>query len=80
MSSGLLSVAFHPDYAANGQFFVNYTRQPDGATVIERYTVSPDDPDRADAQSGQVILVIAQPEANHDDEVVKNEPRMATCT
>ena len=63
---GLLSVAFHPDYAANGQFFVNYTRQPDGATVIERYTVSPNDPDRADDQSGKVILVIAQPEANHN--------------
>jgi glucose/arabinose dehydrogenase len=63
---GLLSVAFHPDYAANGQFFVNYTRQPDGATVIERYTVSPNDPDRADDQSGKVTLVIAQPEANHN--------------
>jgi len=63
---GLLSVAFHPDYAANGQFFVNYTRQPDGATVIERYTVSKDDPDRADDQSGRVILTIAQPEANHN--------------
>ena len=63
---GLLSVAFHPDYKANGQFFVNYTRQPDGATVIERYTVSGDDLDRADDQSGQVILTIAQPEANHN--------------
>ena len=63
---GLLSVAFHPDYAANGQFFVNYTRQPDGATVIERYTVARDDPDRADDQSGKVILTIAQPEANHN--------------
>lgn len=63
---GLLSAAFHPDYAANGQLFVNYTRQPDGATVIERYTVSRDDPDRADDQSGQVILTIAQPEANHN--------------
>ena len=63
---GLLSVAFHPDYKANGQFFIDYTRQPDGATVIERYTVSSDDPNRADDQSGKVILVIAQPEANHN--------------
>jgi glucose/arabinose dehydrogenase len=63
---GLLSVAFHPAYQNNGQFWVNYTRVPDGATVIERYTVSKDDPDRADAQSGKVILVIAQPEANHN--------------
>ena len=71
---GLLSVAFHPDYAANGQFFVNYTRQPDGATVIERYTVSPDDVDRADAQSGQVILVTAQPESNHNGGLIKFGP------
>ena len=71
---GLLSVAFHPDYKTNGQFFVNYTRQKDGATVIERYTVSKDDPDRADAQSGKVILVIAQPEQNHNGGLVKFGP------
>jgi len=71
---GLLSVAFHPDYQSNGQFFVNYTRQRDGATVIERYTVSKDDPDRADDQSGQVILVIAQPEANHNGGLIKFGP------
>lgn len=63
---GLLSVAFHPDYKNNRQFFVNYTREPDGATVIERYTVSPTDPARADAQSGKVILTIDQPEVNHN--------------
>jgi glucose/arabinose dehydrogenase len=71
---GLLSVAFHPDYQTNGQFFVNYTRRRDGATVIERYTVSQDDPDRADDQSGQVILTIAQPEANHNGGLVKFGP------
>jgi glucose/arabinose dehydrogenase len=63
---GLLSVAFHPAYKTNGQFFVNYTRQPDGATAIERYTVSQDDANRADDRSGKVILTIAQPEANHN--------------
>ncbi len=71
---GLLSVAFHPDYQNNGQFFVNYTRQRDGATVIERYTVSGDDPDRADDRSGKVILTIAQPEANHNGGLIKFGP------
>jgi glucose/arabinose dehydrogenase len=71
---GLLSVAFHPDYAANGQFWVDYTRARDGATVIERYTVSKDDPDRADAQSGKVVLVIDQPEANHNGGLIKFGP------
>jgi glucose/arabinose dehydrogenase len=71
---GLLSVAFHPDYKNNEQFFVNYTRQKDGATVVERYTISKDDPDRADDQSGQVILTIAQPEQNHNGGLIKFGP------
>jgi glucose/arabinose dehydrogenase len=71
---GLLSVAFHPDYQTNGQLFVNYTRPRDGATVIERYTVSQDDPDRADDQSGKVILTIAQTEANHNGGLIKFGP------
>ena len=33
---GLLSAAFHPDFAANGQFFVNYT-DAKGATVVSRF-------------------------------------------
>ncbi len=63
---GLFSVAFHPAYKTNGQFFVDYTRIGDGATVIERYTVSKLDPNQADALSAQEILVIAQPEPNHN--------------
>jgi glucose/arabinose dehydrogenase len=62
---GLLSIAFHPDYASNGWFFVNYTRNPDGATVIARYRVS-GDPNAADPNSAEVLLVIDQPERNHN--------------
>ncbi|MEK7275909.1 MAG: PQQ-dependent sugar dehydrogenase, partial [Chloroflexota bacterium] len=40
---GLLGLAFHPDYANNGQFFVNYTDATGvGNTAIARYTVSAD--------------------------------------
>src|SRR5262245_17133225 len=31
---GLLGLAFHPQFAANRRFFVNYTRRPDGATIV----------------------------------------------
>lgn len=61
---GLLSMAFHPRYASNGFFYVNYTDQR-GDTRIERYHVSAD-PDVADSASAQLILGIAQPYANHN--------------
>ena len=63
---GLLGLAFHPDYTSNGLFYVNYTRDTDGATVIARYGVSPSDPDVADPGSRAVLLTIAQPYGNHN--------------
>lgn len=62
---GLLSIAFDPNYAENGEFYVNYTGHNNGETVIARYRVS-EDPYRADAGSARVILTIAQPAANHN--------------
>lgn len=61
---GLLSVAFHPDYASNGFFFVNYTDR-NGDTRVERYSVSTD-PNRADPASAKLILGVEQPFANHN--------------
>jgi cysteine-rich repeat protein len=61
---GLLSMAFHPSYAGNGRFFVNYTNTS-GNTVIARYVVS-GDPDIADAASETILLTVAQPFANHN--------------
>lgn len=61
---GLLGLAFPPDYAATGIFFVNYTAK-DGSTIVSRFSVSPD-PDRADSTSEDVLLTIAQPYQNHN--------------
>ena len=61
---GLLGLAFHPDYAENGTFFVNYTDR-DGATVVTRYQVSAN-PDVADTGSAEVILTVNQPYRNHN--------------
>lgn len=63
---GLLGLAFHPNYATNGYFYVNYTRIGDGATVIARYSVSSTNPDVADASSALVLLTISQPFSNHN--------------
>lgn len=62
---GLLSIAFHPRYAANGLFFINYTNAQ-GHTVVARYSVSPQDPNRANPNSGVPILTINQPFSNHN--------------
>ncbi len=62
---GLLSTAFHPHYAGNGFFFVNYTNLQ-GNTVIARYQVSAADPNRADPASARILLTIEQPFSNHN--------------
>ncbi len=62
---GLLGLAFHPDYANNGVFFINYTDRG-GGTVVARYRVSADSPDGADAASAEVIFQLPQPYANHN--------------
>ena len=56
---GLLSVAFHPRYASNGLFFVNYTDR-NGDTQVARFRVTRD-PDVADPASERRILQVAQP-------------------
>ena len=67
---GLLGLAFHPQFASNGRFFVDYTRQADGATVIAEYHVSTSDPNRA--YTGEIaILTIAQPFANHNGGMIE---------
>ena len=71
---GLLGIAFHPQYASNRQFFVNYTRAGDGATVIARYTASLANPDLADPASATILLTIAQPYANHNGGSLKFGP------
>ncbi len=67
---GLLGLAFHPDYATNGYFYVNYTRDGTGGdsltTVIERFEVSAGDPNDADETSGVEIITIGQPAGNHN--------------
>jgi glucose/arabinose dehydrogenase len=62
---GLLSTAFHPSYAANGFFFVNYTNGT-GQSVVARYRVSAGDRNAADPFSAAFLLTIDQPYTNHN--------------
>ncbi|WP_218082917.1 PQQ-dependent sugar dehydrogenase [Anthocerotibacter panamensis] len=63
---GLLGLAFHPDYAQNGYFYLNYTADNPRRTVIARYQVDPGDPNRANPASESILLTIDQPYANHN--------------
>jgi glucose/arabinose dehydrogenase len=74
---GLLGLAFPPDFAEQGYFFVNYTSNEDVAepdtedpntssdTVIARFRVTAN-PNLADAGSEEAILLINQPDSNHN--------------
>lgn len=62
---GLLSLAFHPRYAENGLFFVNYTDKA-GDTRVERFRVAAGDPDRGDPSTGRLVLEVGQPYSNHN--------------
>ncbi|MBI4637763.1 MAG: PQQ-dependent sugar dehydrogenase [Candidatus Rokubacteria bacterium] len=61
---GLLGVAFHPSYASNGFFYVNYTNLA-GDTVVARYRVSAD-ANLADPASAVILLTVDQPFTNHN--------------
>jgi glucose/arabinose dehydrogenase len=66
---GLLSIAFHPQYATNGYLYASYTDLA-GDTRIERYSVSPTNPDAADQASAQLVLSVVQPYSNHNGGLV----------
>ena len=57
---GLLGLAFHPQYAGNGQLFLYYTADTPRRSVISRFTFV------MNQWQEQVILVVAQPYTNHN--------------
>jgi glucose/arabinose dehydrogenase len=67
---GLLGLAFHPKFAENGEFFIYYTAIPTPQyphlSVISRFKVDSNDPNRGDLDSEEVIMTIEQPYWNHN--------------
>ena len=70
---GLLGLTFHPNYATNGYFYINYTNTA-GNTVIARYSVSSANPNVADPASATILLTITQPYSNHNGGSLKFGP------
>ncbi len=71
---GVLGLAFHPNYATNGRFFVYYSAPlragaPAGwnhTAQIAEFKVSTGDPLTADKSSEKVLLYIDKPQSNHN--------------
>ncbi len=72
---GLLGLAFHPDFAANGRFFVYYSAplraglspdEWDHTTTVAEFVVSAGDPNRADPTSERVVLAVDKPGYNYE--------------
>ena len=61
---GLLGMAFHPNFASNGKFYVNYTNLA-GDTAITEYRLSPPSSNRV-TLAGRRVMTIDQPYANHN--------------
>jgi len=69
---GLLGLAFDPDYATNGYFYINYTGQMPGGggssstTRIVSYERDSGNPDIADPSTATLLLSVTQPHSNHN--------------
>ncbi len=71
---GLLGLTFHPQFTTNGYFFVDYTRQTDGATIIARYKTTDATNALGDPTSEKILLTIPQPFSNHNGGTVEFGP------
>jgi glucose/arabinose dehydrogenase len=68
---GLLGLAFHPNFAENGLFYVHYSGVQNGETVVARYEISPDNPDVANPESASIIFTHPQPAGNHNGGMIE---------
>ena len=64
--AGLLGLAFHPEYADNGYFYVSYTTGSSLRSRIARFSRTLFDHEVADPESEVVLLEFSQPYGNHN--------------
>lgn len=79
---GLLGMAFHPNFAENGRFFLYYSaplrangpNDWDHTSHLSEFSISANDPNRADPDSEKIILQIDQPQGNHNSGAIAFGP------
>jgi glucose/arabinose dehydrogenase len=76
---GLLGLAFDPDYASNGKFYLNFTVPGGfwgmGTTHVSQFQVSAGNPDIADTSNEKILLTFDHPESNHNGGWIAFSPR-----
>jgi glucose/arabinose dehydrogenase len=73
---GLLGMTFHPQFATNGKFYVNYTRVGDGTTVVAEYktTTGNGSSNQGNINSERILFTVPQPFSNHNGGMVEFGP------
>ena len=62
--TGLLSIAFHPQYSNNGLLYLSYVDE-NLVSIISEVSIS-SDPDSADLATERILLEMQQPQRNHN--------------
>jgi len=71
---GIISIAFPPDYAKKGHFYITYTNL-EGNLILARYQTDPKDSNHALAASGEILLLIHHEQySNHYGAQIKFGP------
>jgi glucose/arabinose dehydrogenase len=73
---GLLGMAFHPNFANNGKFYVNYTQVGTGTTIVSEYTTTSGNgnSNTGNFNSERILLTIPQPFTNHNGGMIEFGP------
>jgi len=73
---GLLGLTFHPQFATNGKFYVNYTRAGDAATVVAEYKTTTENgsSNEGNINSERILFIVPQPFSNHNGGMVEFGP------
>lgn len=72
---GLLGLAFHPDYAENGLFYVAFNNlYANGAMTLSEFQVDPENPNKAAAKTERPLLIIDKPYPQHNGGTLRFGP------
>lgn len=71
---GLLGLAMHPEFSTNGYMYVYYSSPDDKKSVVSRFTVPKETPNKADPKSETIIMELEQPYKNHNGGCIEFGP------